>query len=175
MLLMTVAFAPLILILAAAICDGRSMLIPNWISIALVLLYFPAALIGQYEWPDIAMNSGFAVATFVVCAGLFYAGLFGGGDAKLIPAIAIWYGFPNGLVFLVFMAAFGGVLAIALVIARKLVPAPAGPAWLTRMLTPGEGVPYGLAIAAGAFATWGYVPIAQWALHTQGLPPLTMP
>ena len=175
MILTLLAFAPLVLILIAAICDGRSMLIPNWISIALIALYFPAALLGGYSPAAIGLHVGFAVAVFAVCAGAFYMGLFGGGDAKLIPAIALWYGFPNGFVFLVFMTAFGGVLAVALVLARRLAPSPAGPAWLKRMLTPGEGVPYGLAIAAGAFASWGYVPVVQWVGHLQGFPSLTMP
>ena len=43
---------------------------------------------------------------------LFAAGLFGGGDAKLMAAAALWLGWSTGTSVLVFTALAGGVLAI---------------------------------------------------------------
>jgi len=47
----------------------------------------------------------------------------------------------------------GGALAIMAVAARRLAqPSPTGPAFLNRLLSPERGIPYGVAIAAGAIA-----------------------
>jgi len=55
---------------------------------------------------------------------------------------------------------FGGVLATA-VLAYRSTPAGAWPlpGWASRLHTKGEGMPYGVAIAAGALAVY---PASNW-------------
>ncbi len=62
-------------------------------------------------------------------------------------------GWPGVLPFLAFTGLAGGALAATLMTARGGMLAPylaRGPAWLGRLLSPEEDLPYGLAIAAGA-------------------------
>ena len=57
----------------------------------------------------------------------------------------------------------GGALAVALLWGRRLhdhLPV-ATPGWMRRLLTPGENVPYGVAIAVGALAVFPQSPIAR--------------
>ena len=81
----------------------------------------------------------------------------GGGDAKLFTACALWLGLPGLLPFLAFTGLTGGVLAAGLIAARNGIIgayAASGPAWLGRLLTVDEDLPYGLAIAVGALAAF---------------------
>ena len=90
-----------------------------------------------------------ALTAFVVSVALFFGRVFGGGDAKMIPAVVLWVG-PAGIpAFLFGTAIAGGVLAAIILPAR--FAAPAGFATPTRWasLQRGVGVPYGVAIVAG--------------------------
>jgi prepilin peptidase CpaA len=92
----------------------------------------------------------------------FSAGWFGGGDAKLMAAAALWIGFDDLLVYFTQVAILGGVLAIAILAYRRL-PATAlpGPDWALRLHKSGTGIPYGLAIAGAAL--WIYPQTAWFA------------
>ncbi|GAB4121043.1 MAG: hypothetical protein Kow00104_04370 [Rhodothalassiaceae bacterium] len=83
----------------------------------------------------------------MVCLGLFAAGAMGGGDAKLIPVMALWVGTDGIATFLYVMALAGGLVALAMLVYRAIRRrrVPAG------MLSSGS-VPYALAIAAGGIA-----------------------
>lgn len=85
------------------------------------------------------------LAVFGVGSGLFAVGALGGGDVKLATAIALWAGTAHGLEYLLVTAVAGGVLAVAYVV-RANVPL-AVPGLRTGGLA--DGVPYGVAIAAG--------------------------
>lgn len=69
---------------------------------------------GLSFWPDIALHLGVALAAFAVAAGLFAIGQMGGGDVKLIAALALW--FPPALFvnLLVVMAVLGFLLTMGL-------------------------------------------------------------
>lgn len=106
-----VLFAPLALLMIATWCDSRTTEIPDWISVALLLL---AVLAGGFGWAGIRwwMVVSGAAAGLMIGYALFRLGNFGGGDAKLIAAIGALLG-PVGLLFLLFwMAIAGGVLAL---------------------------------------------------------------
>ena len=72
---------------------------------------------------------------FLLGAGLFALGLFGGGDVKLIAAMALWTGFADLARFLLVMGAAGGLLGLVLLLKRlrqqpamaTSAPAPAQP------------------------------------------------
>jgi prepilin peptidase CpaA len=94
--------------------------------------------------------------------GLFAAGWIGGGDAKLFAAVAPWLGWPAIASFLMVTALAGGALALLLLNVRAawLKPYLAGaPAWLARLATSDEAVPYGVAIAVGALVAFPHSPL----------------
>jgi prepilin peptidase CpaA len=137
-----------------ALKDVTSYEIPNEVSIAVAAAFAPAALAAGLPLSEIALAVAVAAGCLVVGIGLFAVGLFGGGDVKLLCAGAIWAGDGRVLEYLVVIALAGGVLSLALVAFRRLpLPAPLRRAgWLRALHEPGAGVPYGLAIAAGAIA-----------------------
>ena len=143
------------LTIVAALKDVTSFTIPNWISLALLLAFPPAALICGVSLHDGAVS--LAIGLGGVGMGMFAAGWIGGGDAKLLSACALWLGFPAVLPFLMMTALCGGGLAVALLALRSVWLRPLaahGPAWIGRLATPGAAAPYGLAICAGALAAF---------------------
>ena len=139
------------LLLIGAACDVATMTIPNWVSIALAAAFAITAPFVGVGWTTIGQHLAFGFAVLVASFLLFQAGVFGGGDAKLIAAAAVWTGFAGFLPFALWTSLAGGALALALYIARKAAkPAEARPAYLNRLLTPHGGVPYGVAIWEGA-------------------------
>lgn len=140
------------MVIVAALSDVTSMTIPNWISAVLVVGFFPTALIVGLDLASVATHVGVAVVALVVVMGLFALGWLGGGDAKLIAAVALWMGVSGAGLFVLWIAVAGGVLSLMLMIMRAcLAPMAAGaPGWVGQLLTPRGDIPYGVAIAAGA-------------------------
>ena len=86
--------------------------------------------------------------------------LVGGGDAKLLAAAALWLGFDQLVPFLAYVTIFGGALALLLLAYRRCPPARLPlPDWAARLHAKGEGMPYGVAIAAGALSIY---PLTSW-------------
>ncbi len=150
------------LMLAAAWCDALRYTIPNWISLALAGLFAPAALLSGMDPMQIGL--GYLVGLGALAAGmaLWAPGFIGGGDAKLIAAGAIWFGWPSVLMFLVWAGLAGGVLALFLLLARRAAPLLPVTKRIIEdsMFAHGKPVPYALAIAAGAFIALPQAPIA---------------
>lgn len=146
--LLALAFPALAII--AALRDATTMTIPNWISIALAVLFLPAALLAGLPPATIgfALLAGFGA--LLAGMAMFALRWIGGGDAKLLAACCLWLGFAATPVFLLFTALAGGAVALGLLTARKFAFAIHGPAWVERLLKPDGDVPYGLAICAGA-------------------------
>lgn len=139
-----VAFA--IALLYAAFTDVRSRTIGNKLNIAIAAgapVYWWAS--GMSLWPDVAWQLGFAIAVAAVLIFIFWLGLtlnmliLGGGDIKLLGAIALWLSPLAFLNMLVIMAIAGGLLAVGFVL-RRIVLKPK---------TQGK-LPYGVAITFGA-------------------------
>jgi prepilin peptidase CpaA len=138
------------LLLYAAWHDVSTMTIPNWVSIGLGVLFVPAAFAVGLSPSEVGLHLAFGAGVLLVCAALFYIGVFGGGDAKVISAVALWTGLAGVSAFILWMAVAGGLLAGALIILRRMKLSSAKP-WAARLLSPQEGAPYAVAIAAGAF------------------------
>jgi prepilin peptidase CpaA len=122
---------------AAAVGDLRRREIPNWLNGAIALLAIPFWFsLGYSPWPDMAAQIGVAFGVFALFVLLFNFGFMGGGDVKMIGALALWL--PAGLVLklLIIMSIAGGVLTLAMLIRSRLAKS-------------GERikVPYGVAIA----------------------------
>ncbi len=142
------------LVLAAALEDALSFTIPNWVSLALLAAFGPAAIAVGMPVPTMALNLGIAIAALVAGMVMFALRWLGGGDAKLLAAVSLWLGWTALPTFLIGTAMAGGALAIMLLTLRSAALRPLillGPRWVTRLAEPGEGVPYGVAIAVGAF------------------------
>ena len=137
------------MLLAAAVFDLRARIIPNTLNIAIALLA-PLAWWAQglALWPDIAMQIGVAAIIFALFIGLFALGGIGGGDVKMIGALALWIDWRLMLDLLMIMAIIGGAIAGGMLIYRKL-----------RRITGPSEVPYGVAIALAGL----------WAVHQQYL------
>jgi prepilin peptidase CpaA len=139
------------LVIAAAVTDIASLTIPNRIPLGLLALFAVASLTGSLGIADLGWHVATGGAVFAVTVALFAAGLFGGGDAKLLPAVAIWLGPAAVAPFIFYTAIAGGVLALAVLALRRL-PVPAGVAGqpvVARLRQRDSGIPYGVAIAAG--------------------------
>ena len=144
------------LVVWAALKDATSLTIPNRLTLALAAAFVPAALAAGLPWEGWALALGTCGALLIVGMVLFALRVMGGGDAKLFAACGLWLGLSASAPFLLWTGVAGGVLATALLIGRNLAQyAPGfGPRWVQRLLTRGEGVPYGVAIAAGALAAF---------------------
>lgn len=150
-----------VLTLAAAATDIASMTIPNRIPAGLILLFAIAAAMGPLDLTAIGWHVGVGVAVFAATAGLFALGAFGGGDAKLMPSVALWLGPAATADFVLHTAVAGGVLGLGFILMRRL-PHPAVAStqpWFARLMDPAGGIPYGIAIAYGAVATASRSPL----------------
>jgi prepilin peptidase CpaA len=147
----------------AAISDLFTMKIPNWISLALVVLFVPVALFAGFSWGQVGFAFLAALAVFAVCFALFAANVMGGGDAKLLTGCALWFGYDPALVaFLVAVAFAGGCVTIVILLIRaKADTVLAIGLPLPHALVTAKKVPYAIAIAAGGFLTFLDAPLAK--------------
>ena len=154
------------LLLAAAAWDLTSYTIPNWLQLALLgglALFAVAAGLTPSEL------GGHLIAGLIgLVAGLalFAFGYIGGGDAKLFACVAAWLGLHDLMEYTLAASLFGGALTLALLAMRR-VPLPAvlgGQAWILRLHEQQAGIPYGVALAAGALAILPYTDIFRLAV-----------
>lgn len=147
--------------LYAAAMDVFTMRIRNHVSIAIVAAFPVVALLAGLPAQQVLMHFGVGAAVLLVTMALFAFNLMGGGDAKLIPAAAVWMGHEQILPFIVYMTLFGGALSLIVVFYRSL-PAAALPLpqWALRLHQPGFAIPYGVAIAAGALIAYPLTTVA---------------
>lgn len=169
---MTAALVLLIfpaLAIVAALKDATSYTIPNWVCLALLAGYFPAALVAGLPAAVFGLSLLAGLAVLVAGMGLFAAGWIGGGDAKFMAAASLWLGVGATPVFLAATALGGGVLVLALLALRSPWLAPAfdqGPDWARRLAKPGAAAPYGVAISAAALLAF---PLSAPAAALSGL------
>lgn len=144
----------------AAATDLLTMTIPNRLSFGLGVAFFVLAPMAGLGWQDVLSHMGAGAAMLLAGMFLFSLGWLGGGDAKLLAAASLWLGFDQLVLFLAYVTAFGGALAVA-VLAYRSTPADVLPlpGWAVRLHTKGEGMPYGVAIAAGALFVY---PATGW-------------
>ncbi len=141
-----------LLALFAAMTDVARMTIPNWLTMSLIVGF---AIMAPVSGMDLAMVGWHLCAGFGLLAVTFFLfsmGWIGGGDAKYAAAVALWFGWPATLDFLLISALFGGALTLAIVAFRKM-PMPEAmhsQQWLMRLHDPKNGAPYGVALSCGA-------------------------
>jgi prepilin peptidase CpaA len=129
------------MLIVAAVGDLRTRRIPNWLNAAIALGAIPFWFaIGLDLWPDMAIRVAVAVVLFFLFALAFHLGGMGGGDVKMIAAIALWLPLGAVVKLLVIMSLAGGALTLVMVIRQRLAKAGDKPE-----------IPYGVAIAFGGF------------------------
>ena len=139
-----------IALVIAAITDIRRRQIDNWLNAAIALvapLYWWAS--GLSLWPGVAWQLGIAAITFAICAGLFALRAMGGGDVKLLAALALWITPAWFLKLIVMMSLLGGLLTVVLAVWHG-----------ARGRRERLAIPYGVAISTAGL----------WALASQFLP-----
>ncbi len=139
----------------AVVTDLDELRIPNRICLLIALLY-PSHVLASSE--PINWLGALAVAAVVFAIGLllFCTGALGGGDVKLLTVTALWAG--PGLVanFLIITTVAGGAMALIMVSRFRF---PLAALFETigatdfRDIVLGRVIPYGVAIAAGAYVT----------------------
>jgi prepilin peptidase CpaA len=141
----------------AAFSDILTMKIPNRVSVVLALSFFAIAPFSGMDLATFGWSVAAAMAVFAGCFALFAFNVMGGGDAKILSAAALWYGFNIDLVaFLTLTGVFGGFLAMAILFIRAnqdillVTPIPI-PMHLFKQRA---GIPYGVAIGVAAFSTF---------------------
>lgn len=136
-----VLLALFVLAMAVAACgDIRARIIPNRLNLAIALaapLFWWAT--GVTLWPGVAVQVGVALAVFALFTGLFALGMMGGGDVKLIAAVALWLPWRATIDALVLTAVLGGVVTLMTLLVHRIRRSPGNPE-----------VPYGVAIAMAA-------------------------
>jgi len=85
---------------------------------------------------------------------MFAFGWLGGGDAKLMAATALWWTWPDSLMYIFYVGVAGGILALCLMIGRKYIPVRVLTSpWAYKMFQDEKKMPYGIALAIGAMIT----------------------
>jgi prepilin peptidase CpaA len=91
----------------------------------------------------------------------------GGGDAKLLAATSLWFGFNPALVeFLIFVSIIGGLATLMILIIRtqaNTILAIGLPVPSSILLA--KKIPYGIAIAIGGFVAFPSSPLFLMALE----------
>lgn len=139
-----------VLAVVAAAWDACTFEIPDWLSIGIAALFVAVLLVRGMPGGMAVEHLMVAAAVFTGGALLFAARAFGGGDVKLLTAVALWAG-PDGILpLLLTVALIGGLLCLVLLAGRALAARTADVPAVLRPLLVGEArVPYGIAIAAG--------------------------
>ncbi len=154
-LLASVNVASLVLFAAVLVWGATSDLlwlrIPNWVVVTIAALY-PIYVFSAAQ--PLAWQGALVLAALVFAIGfaLYSFRLLGGGDVKLLAAVALWAGPLQITAFMLSTAIIGGLLAIvATTPLRLLFPYMAAATGVdadVRQLMKLQ-IPYGVAIAAG--------------------------
>lgn len=164
------------LLLTGAAIDIGSRRLPNWLTAAVAALYGLYVVVSPtpVDWVNAFLIAGLI---FAIGFTLFAFNLIGGGDVKLIAALALWAGIDHIALFLLVTSLSGGLLSIGALIRRQwagsMLVALFWPVYRTvasgsttaptpiddtaaeageSHADPAESLPYGVAIAAGGLS-----------------------
>jgi len=162
----TASFLEILLLLYVATIDIATRLIRNEICLVLALL----GIVGHFASPmQFAESLVAATILFLLLFVIYQRGWMGGGDVKLLVALAVGLPLMGVIQLLTITALAGGVLAVVHLILRVLpYPrlAPAGSSLARRVYAIERWrhlrrapLPYGVAIACGGI----------WTIFSQGL------
>lgn len=138
-----------IALLVAAVTDLRRRQIDNWLNAGIAAGAPVFWIATSLSLGEIGFQLAIALCALAVFAGLFALGLMGGGDVKLLVALALWVKPLWFLQLIMVMAVAGGALTLVF------------GAWhLAQRRRDRAAIPYGIAISGAAL----------WVLASQYLP-----
>jgi len=139
----------LVTLVAAVIEDASRLRISNITCLAVLIEAIVAIGIEGFS-TDLWQNGVAFLCVLVVGTAAFAARLLGGGDVKLLAALALWLDLKHlpWLIAAVFIA--GGLVAVAYLSTRLVTSGVAGVRQKDRR------IPYGIAIAAGAVLVFAF-------------------
>src|SRR3954471_1721149 len=140
----------------AAASDLLTLTISNRLVLAIAALFVALSPLTGMTWADFGMHFVAGGAALVIGFTCFAFGWIGGGDAKLAAVIALFLGAENAVEFVGISSILGGVLTVGL-LAFRYAPVPASiirQPWVQRLHDRATGVPYGIALAAGALVVY---------------------
>lgn len=146
---------PAAMVFAGAI-DLFTMKIPNQVSLVLIAAFIVAFPFAAFSWAGLASHVGAGLLMLAVGISLFSLGFLGGGDAKILAVASLWLGLEQLPEYLVLVSVWGGLLVLAILIYRSIMP----PMWLCRqdwamrLHKRAGGIPYGIALAAGGLSIY---------------------
>lgn len=146
----------------AIVSDLKRLIIPNAACVAVAAAFLPAALLAGLGWQAIALHYGIAAVLLLAGTLLFARGLAGGGDVKLLAAVAVWIQPADLWTFVVLTSLIGGALAVVVLIAARLkrrMPALGRIAWLGDGRIKPQQIPYGVAVGLAALAMMPRTPV----------------
>jgi prepilin peptidase CpaA len=150
----------------AGVGDVRTFLITNKLNMLIAVTFLILCIPMGLGWNNILSHLKVGLITIVITIALSYFGVFGGGDAKMTGAAALWLGPTAILPFIIYFILAGGVLAITLIISRlfaRRFGLPRSPKWARRLMRKRAGAPYGVALGIGALMA---VPSTVWFSST---------
>ncbi len=151
----------------AAFSDLFTMTIPNRVSVILLASFLIVAPLAGMSLVQIGWHLLAGLCVFSVVFVLFATNTMGGGDAKVLTASAIWFGFNDSqIVYMGNVAVFGGALTILILLIRSqrnLIAAMGLP--VPRTFLQEKKIPYGIAIGIGGFVAYPASPLMEMVLH----------
>ncbi|WP_130948288.1 A24 family peptidase, partial [Klebsiella pneumoniae] len=137
--------------IVAAAGDVATFRIGNGLVLLLLASYAALAPLAGFSAYEIAANSTAALLVLAIAFGFFSSGWIGGGDAKLLAVVALWVGSTEVLAFLSDTALVGACFTLLVLVFRQVsLPEVFGKrAFVARLHHRQNGIPYGVAIAAG--------------------------
>lgn len=162
---LVLAVLPLLL-LGAACWDLASFTIPNFINVAVIAIFPIFALAAGLPLTAMGLHLLAGFLGLAIGFALFALGYIGGGDAKLFAGVALWLGFADLMPYALLASVFGGFLTLILLVLRRW-PLPdllARQPWILKLHDARSGVPYGVALAAGAFMLLPHTEIFRLAI-----------
>jgi prepilin peptidase CpaA len=140
----------------AAFSDLFTMKITNKLVLSIVLAFPVLALVAGVPLEQIGLHFAAGLIVLLVSFTFFALGWIGGGDAKLIAATTLWFGFAGMLPYLIYASLLGGGLTLALLAVRRfpLPPQLKFVGWIEKLHDEKTGVPYGIALAAAGLLVY---------------------
>ena len=152
------------LLLWAIISDVKNYILSNKLCLSVTCLYFIflGALYINGTFPPLSYilySIGIAVVIFIILAVLFAFNLIGGGDVKLIPAVALWAGPSLTIKFLLITTICGGIVSLGIIVLKYFKKKHLQPkssenvnyfmSKSTELENEENNIPYGIAISIG--------------------------
>ncbi|MGI9351719.1 MAG: A24 family peptidase [Rhizobiaceae bacterium] len=164
-----ILFFPFLMIYAA-ISDLFSMTISNKVSLILMAGFMVFAYLIGMDWQTIGWHWVMFAIVLSVGFGLFAIGAIGGGDAKLAASTALWFGWEHILEYVYISSILGAILTLLVVFfrAQQLPIRVSGIEWIERIYKTDNGIPYGIALGAGALLVYPGTPWMQYVFDAAG-------